>query len=165
LETCADQAQLTLATSHYGELKTLKYQDARFENASVAFDETTLAPTYRLLWGIPGRSQALHIAQRLGFDPAIIQRAATYLQGQHLELNDLIRQMEQQRQEQTQKNQAATELLAQAEHLYQQIQQQAQALHRQKQALAERETQAVETAIAQAKQEIAQVIQTLKARR
>ena len=162
LETCANQAQLTLATSHYGELKTLKYQDARFENASVAFDETTLAPTYRLLWGIPGRSQALHIAQRLGFDPAIVQRAATYLQGQHLELNDLIRQMEQQRQEQTQKNQAATELLAQAEHLYQQIQQQAQALHRQKQALAERETQAVETAIAQAKQEIAQVIQALK---
>lgn len=162
LETCADQAQLTLATSHYSELKTLKYQDSRFENASVAFDETTLAPTYRLLWGIPGRSQALHIAQRLGFAPAIVQRAATYLQGQHLELNDLIRQMEQQRQEQTQKNQAAKELLAQTEHLYQQMQRQAQELHRQKQALAERETQAVETAVAQAKQEIAQVIQTLK---
>ncbi len=162
LETCADHAQLTLATSHYSELKSLKYQDSRFENASVAFDETTLAPTYRLLWGIPGRSQALHIAQRLGFAPAIVERAATYLQGQHRELHDLIHQLEQQRQEQNQKNQAATELLAQAEHLYQQIQQQAQELQRRKQALAEWETQTVETAVAQAKQEIAQVIQTLK---
>ncbi|APB34100.1 recombination and DNA strand exchange inhibitor protein [Gloeomargarita lithophora Alchichica-D10] len=162
LETCADQAQLTLASSHYGELKALKYHDPRFENASVAFDEATLAPTYALLWGIPGRSQALHIAQRLGMTPAILQRATSYLQGQPLALNDLIRQMEQQRQEQTEKNLAATELLAQTEQLYQQIQRQAQELHRQKQALAQQQTQAVETAVAQAKQEIAQVIQTLK---
>lgn len=163
LETCADQAQLTLATSHYGELKALKYQDPRFENASVAFDETTLAPTYRLLWGIPGRSQALHIAQRLGLAPEIIQRAAAYLEGQPTDLNDLIRQMEQQRQEQTAKQQAATELLAQTEQLYRQLQQQAQELQRQKQALAQEQNQAVASAVAQAKQEIAQVIQTLKA--
>ncbi|MCS7032131.1 MAG: endonuclease MutS2, partial [Gloeomargarita sp. SKYG116] len=128
LETCADQARLTLATSHYGELKLLKYQDPRFENAAVAFDDVTLAPTYHLLWGIPGQSQALRIAQRLGLDPAILQRAASYLHSSHQELNHLLRQIEQHRQEQVQKNQAAAELLAQAEQLYQQIQQQAQEL-------------------------------------
>ena len=164
LETCADQAQLTLATSHYSELKALKYHDTRFENASVAFDAATLAPTYTLVWGIPGRSQALAIAQRLGVPTAILQRAASYLHQPHHDLETLIRQMEQERQAYRQKHQAAAELLAQAEHLYQQIQQHAQQLHQHKQTLAQQQTQAVETAIAQAKQEIAQVIQTLKGR-
>lgn len=52
LRYLAEHASLTFATTHYGELKALKYQDSRFENAAVEFDETTLAPTYRLLWGM-----------------------------------------------------------------------------------------------------------------
>ncbi|MGB5899537.1 MAG: endonuclease MutS2, partial [Geitlerinemataceae cyanobacterium] len=56
LQSLADRAALTVATTHFGELKALKYQDDRFENASVEFDDVSLSPTYRLLWGIPGRS-------------------------------------------------------------------------------------------------------------
>jgi len=67
LKHLADRARLTIATTHFGELKALKYNDPRFENASVAFDVDTLSPTYRLQWGIPGRSNALAIARRLGW--------------------------------------------------------------------------------------------------
>ena len=56
LKSLADRARLTIATTHFGELKALKYEDDRFENASVAFDSDTLSPTYALLWGIPGRA-------------------------------------------------------------------------------------------------------------
>ncbi|MFO5472991.1 MAG: endonuclease MutS2, partial [Dolichospermum sp.] len=69
LKYLANHTQLTMASTHFGELKALKYEDPRFENASVEFDETTLSPTYRLLWGIPGRSNALSIALRLGLKP------------------------------------------------------------------------------------------------
>ena len=59
-----NRAGLTLATTHHGELKVLKYEHPGgfFENAAVEFDEVALAPTYRLLWGVPGRSRALQIA-------------------------------------------------------------------------------------------------------
>lgn len=55
---------LTIATTHHSIMTGLKFEDPRFENVSVEFDEIALAPTYKLLWGIPGRSNALNIALR-----------------------------------------------------------------------------------------------------
>ena len=57
----------------------LKYEDERFENASMEFAEEKLMPTYRLLWGLPGRSNALNIAARLGMEPGVIEAARSLL--------------------------------------------------------------------------------------
>ncbi|GAB4813086.1 hypothetical protein N2152v2_000132 [Parachlorella kessleri] len=87
-------AGLTVSTTHMGALTSLKYEDARFENASVEFDEAKLAPTYRLLWGIPGRSNALNIAQRLGLEQAVIADARRRLGTAAAQVDSTIVQLE-----------------------------------------------------------------------
>ncbi|KAL3696821.1 hypothetical protein R1sor_010897 [Riccia sorocarpa] len=85
---------LTFATTHHGELKTLKYSDNRFENASVEFDEERLTPTYKLLWGIPGRSNAINIARRLGLPEEILEEAEALYGAESAEVNEVIMKLE-----------------------------------------------------------------------
>lgn len=162
LKYLADHAALTIATTHFGELKALKYQDERFENASVEFDDVSLSPTYRLLWGIPGRSNALTIAQRLGLSAEIIEQAKTYVGGASQEINDVIAGLEAQRRRQETKSQEAEELLKQAERLYGEVSQKAAALQERERSLQVAQEQAVQAAIAEAKREVAQVIRHLQ---
>lgn len=75
LETLTRRGTLTLATTHLGQLKLLATDVEGVVNASLQFDAVQLAPTYRLLKGVPGRSYGLSIARRLQIDEAVIQRA------------------------------------------------------------------------------------------
>ncbi|XLQ12147.1 MAG: endonuclease MutS2 [cyanobacterium endosymbiont of Epithemia adnata isolate EadnSB Bon19] len=162
LHYLADNALLTIASTHYGELKALKYQDDRFENASVEFDDRTLSPTYRLLWGIPGRSNALTIAGRLGLKMEIIEEAKNRLGEFSEEINEVIAGLEKQRKEQEQKAQEASNLLQQTKEFYAKISEKASSLQQREQSLKQYQEQEVQKAIAQAKEEIAQVIRKLQ---
>lgn len=162
LQYLANHAQLTIATTHFGELKALKYEDERFENASVEFDESTLSPTYRLLWGIPGRSNALTIARRLGLKAEVVTQAKTQVGGATDEVNQVIAGLEAQRRRQETKAAEAQSLLQQAERLYKEVSAKSDALQEREKALRADQEVAVQQAIAQAKGEIAQVIRRLQ---
>ncbi|MCY7335894.1 MAG: endonuclease MutS2 [Chamaesiphon sp.] len=163
LQYLADRAMLTIASTHYGELKALKYQDSRFENASVEFDDVKLAPTYRLLWGIPGRSNALSIAQRLGLNPEVIENAKSQVVlGATQAVNETIAGLEAQRRSQETKANQAGALLRQAEAFYLEVSQAATQLQAREQELKLNQERAIQAAITGAKGEIAQVIRQLQ---
>ncbi|GAB4432384.1 MAG: endonuclease MutS2 [Cyanobacteria bacterium J069] len=163
LRYLADHAALTVATTHYGELKALKYQDERFENASVEFDDVSLSPTYRLLWGIPGRSNALAIAQRLGLNPEIVEAARAQIgAGSESDVNRVIAGLEQQRRQQEEKTKSADQLIRETERLHREILQRAEMLRQRERELQQQQEEAVQAAIAQARGDIAKVIRQLQ---
>ncbi|MFZ4639271.1 MAG: endonuclease MutS2 [Nodosilinea sp.] len=163
LRYLANQARLTVATTHYGELKALKYEDCRFENAAVEFDEASLSPTYRLLWGIPGRSNALSIARRLGLKAAVVDGAAAAMVGAgQQDVNQMIAALEAQRRQQEARSQAAATLLTETEDLHREIYQRAEWLRQRQEDLKGQQQMAIQQAIAQAKADIARVIRQLQ---
>lgn len=86
-----------VATTHYSELKAFVHNRPGMQNASVEFDVETLAPTYRLIMGLPGRSNALEIAARLGLPAPVLAQARARLTHDEVRVDDLIRNLEETR--------------------------------------------------------------------
>ena len=89
----------TLATTHYPELKAYGVESDGVENASMAFDLDNFRPTYRLVQGVPGRSNALEISRRLGLPTQILAEAAGFLTEDEHDVNVMIASLEQKNQE------------------------------------------------------------------
>ncbi|AET65885.1 MutS2 family protein [Desulfosporosinus orientis DSM 765] len=89
----------TISTTHYGALKTFAYETPRVKNASVEFDTETLRPTYRLLIGIPGKSNAFTIAGRLGLSEGVLAKANTFVTEREMQVADLIENLGETRRE------------------------------------------------------------------
>jgi DNA mismatch repair protein MutS2 len=91
----------TLATTHYPELKAYGVESVGVENASMAFDLDNFRPTYRLVQGVPGRSNALEISRRLGLPSQILEEAAGFLTEDEHDVNVMIASLEQKNQDMT----------------------------------------------------------------
>lgn len=104
-----------MATTHYGELKLLAYEQAGVLNASVEFDVKSLSPTYRLLMGVPGQSNAITIATALGLSPTLAARAKEHLRLAKSDAAEIIARLEAEQLEAARARAEADRMLAQAE--------------------------------------------------
>ena len=91
LENLNKRGCLTIATTHYPEIKHFALTTSGFENASAEFNINTLSPTYRLLLGVPGASNAFEISKKLGISDNIIQRAKEFLSNDEINIEELIK--------------------------------------------------------------------------
>lgn len=99
IEALLERGCLTLVTTHHSEIKAYAYATAGVENACVEFDVERLTPTYVLTIGLPGRSNALAIAGRLGLDAGIIERARGWLRAEDVQVESLLEQIQQEHRE------------------------------------------------------------------
>lgn len=94
LSEMSDKGATILASTHYGELKAFAYNVPGFTNAAMEFDPRTLRPTYRLLMGTPGASQALRIAERYGIPTPVVERARESLGDEAQDMAQMLERLE-----------------------------------------------------------------------
>mgnify|MGYP003301542154 CR=1 FL=1 len=108
---------LTMVTTHYSELKTFAYGHEGMENASVEFDPVSLRPTYRLLMGVPGSSNAFNISRRLGLAEEIVVQAGHLLNQEHVHMETVLQELEGERRKFESGSQEIERLRIESEHL------------------------------------------------
>jgi DNA mismatch repair protein MutS2 len=146
---------LVVATTHYPEVKAFAFATPGVENASVEFDVATLAPTYRLMIGVPGRSNAIAIAGRLGMPQEILEQAQAMLDPDELRVDALLQDIRRRREEAEAALERARERDAAAKRLREQA-------RRELREAEEARRSAREDALAEAEAELAEARETMK---
>lgn len=162
LDEVVGKGARVMATTHYPELKAYGYNRKGVVNASVEFDVETLSPTYRLLIGVPGRSNALEISKRLGLKDSIIQQAKAYTGTDRHEVDSMIASLEESRKKAEREAEEAHQLLIEAEKLHQDLEEKLKAFEEKKENLQDKAKEKARNIVEDAKKEAEKIIAELR---
>lgn len=162
LDEVNNRGARVIATTHYPELKAYGYNRHGVVNASVEFDIETLSPTYRLLIGVPGRSNAFEISKRLGLKEDVINAARSHVSEDSNKIENMIASLEESRKQAEREHEDAKDLLKQAEMLHRDLQKQVMEYYEKKETLQEKAKREAKEIIENAKKEAEIVIGDLR---
>ncbi|WP_413308379.1 endonuclease MutS2 [Bacillus sp. 1P10SD] len=151
-----------IATTHYPELKAYGYNREGVLNASVEFDVETLSPTYKLLLGVPGRSNAFEISKRLGLNDRVIQSARSHVSEDTNQIDKMIASLEESKRQAEKEQEEARDFLKQAEMLHKDLQKQMMEFYEKKDSMLEKAAEKAEEIVEEAKTEAEKVIRDLR---
>ncbi|NLI89655.1 MAG: endonuclease MutS2 [Epulopiscium sp.] len=162
LEYLRDKGIRTAATTHYSELKLYALSTKGVENASCEFDVDTLSPTYRLLIGIPGKSNAFEISSKLGLPSHIIDNAKMLMEKGDISLEEIIVDLETSKKEAINERQKATIYRKEANELREKIKKQKEDMERQKEKIINAAHIDAKKILDEAKEETDRIVKNLK---
>ncbi len=165
IEFCRKMGSRVVATTHYAELKLYAMRTKGVMNASCEFDVETLRPTYRLLIGIPGKSNAFAISRKLGLSEEILKEADALVDKSDKDFEDVLSQLEQQRQQMESARQEAERLRQETEKIKQQSEQYHAELRKEREKAMEAARREAQTIIDDARAAANQAAEELKALR
>jgi DNA mismatch repair protein MutS2 len=151
-----------IATTHYPELKAYGYNREGVLNASVEFNVETLSPTYKLLLGVPGRSNAFEISKRLGLNDRVIDAARSHVSEDTNQIDKMIASLEESKRAAEREHEEARDFLKQAEKLHQDLQKQLIEYYDKKDTMMEKAAEKAADIVDEAKQEAEKVIRDLR---
>ncbi|WP_217586914.1 endonuclease MutS2 [Lentibacillus saliphilus] len=162
LDDVISRGARVIATTHYPELKAYGYNRDQVINASVEFDVATLQPTYRLLLGVPGRSNAFDISKRLGLNDSIIQHAKNHVGVDSKNVENMIASLDQSRIQAEQEFSEAHTILEESERLRQDLSQAWQAFQQERDTLYQKAEEKAAKALREAKDEAEAIVAEMR---
>lgn len=162
LDEVVSRGARVIATTHYPELKAYGYNREGVINASVEFDVETLSPTYKLLIGVPGRSNAFEISKRLGLSESIIQRAKSLIHNETQTVDNMIASLEESRRLAEKEELEAKKYLEEAEQLLNDLKEAMALYHEKKDQLMEKAREKAKAIVKDAEREAEEIIKDLR---
>ena len=163
IEELRRKGVMTVATTHYTELKKYALSTPGVENASMEFDIETLSPTYKLRTGLPGRSNAFEISRKLGLKESVIERAAELLDENQLSFEDAVSKVEEGRAEAESQIEQARKIKARAEERLREADEEANQIRLSKEKILDEARKEALRIIQDAQNQVEQVSKELKA--